>query len=71
MSRWPVQDAKAEVSERLQKALSKLTNQDSVVLEPIEYISRRSPFNLLLGEGPRFDLPLPKRGQGHWRMDGA
>ena len=81
MSQWAVQDAKARFSELLETSLSEgpqiVTKRgvETAVLVPIEQWRklqesiRRSPIDILVGDGPRFNLPLPKRGPGSWRMD--
>ena len=81
MSQWAVQDAKARFSELLETSLSEgpqiVTKRgvETAVLVPIEQWRklqqsiRRSPIDILVGDGPRFNLPLPKRGQDSWRMD--
>jgi antitoxin Phd len=76
---WQLQDAKARFSEFLDAALTKgpqvVTRRgvEAAVLVPIEewrrikQSSRSNIKELLLGPGPRFDLKLPKRGQGKRR----
>lgn len=78
---WAVQDAKAKFSELLATTLNEgpqiITKRgiETAVLVPIDQWRRlqtsakRSPIDVLLGEGPRFELTLPKRGQQNWRMD--
>lgn len=73
MSSWQLQDAKARFSEFLDAALTKgpqvVTRRgvEAAVLVPIDewrriqQSSRPSIKELLLGIGPRFDLPVPKR----------
>ncbi len=73
MSSWQLQDAKARFSEFLDAALTKgpqvVTRRgvEAAVLVPIDEWRRiqqsRHPNikELLLGPGPRFDLPVPKR----------
>ena len=81
MSRWTVRDAKARFSELLKTTLATgpqvviKGGVEAAVLVPIEQWRklqesiRRSPIDVLVGEGPRFNLPIPKRGQASWRMD--
>ena len=81
MSQWAVQDAKAKFSELLETTISEgpqiVTKRgvETAVLVPIDQWRklqqsiRRSPIDILVGEGTRFNLPLPKRGQSTWRMD--
>ena len=81
MTKWAVQDAKARFSELLETTLAQgpqmVTKRgvDAAVLVPIDEWQRlqgtakRSAREVLLGPGPRFDLSLPKRGTGRWRMD--
>ncbi len=78
---WTVQDAKAKFSELLETTLSEgpqiVTKRgiETAVLVPIDQWRRlqasakRSPIDVLIGEGPRFELTLPKRGRKTWRMD--
>lgn len=73
MKHWPVQDAKARFSELLRASLSDgpqmvtLRGQDAAVLVPVEEwrrlqkTARPSLKDILLGDGPRFDLELPDR----------
>lgn len=73
MSAWPVQDAKARFSELLETALKKgpqvVTKRgiEAAVLVPIEEwrrlqkSARPDVKEVLLGDGPRFDLPIPER----------
>lgn len=75
MSTWQLQDAKARFSEFLDAALEKgpqvVTRRgvETAVLVPIEEWRRlqrgKRPNikELLLGDGPRFDLVLPKRSK--------
>jgi len=81
MTKWAVQDAKARFSELLATTLAQgpqvVTKRGVVaaVLVPIaewqrlQEATKRSALEVLLGPGPRFDLRLPKRGTGRWRMD--
>jgi antitoxin Phd len=78
MNSWQLQDAKARFSEFLDAALKKgpqvVTRRgiEAAVLVPIEEWRRLQQANrpnikeLLLGEGPRFNLVLPKRGK--WKL---
>ena len=73
MKHWPVQDAKARFSELLRASLSDgpqmvtLHGQDAAVLVPVEEWkrlqkgARPSLKDILLGDGPRFDLELEPR----------
>lgn len=73
MKHWPVQDAKARFSELLRTSLSDgpqmvtLRGQDAAVLVPVaewkrlQQSARPSLKDILLGDGPRFDIPLPDR----------
>jgi antitoxin Phd len=74
MSRWPVQDAKARFSEMLDTCLQhgpQIVSKrgiDAAVLVPIEQwkrlqAARPTLKELLLGPGPRGDIPVPPRGQ--------
>lgn len=77
MSSWQLQDAKARFSEFLDAALTKgpqvVTRRgvEAAVLVPIDewrrvqQASRPNIKELLLGPGPRFDLPVPK--QRKWK----
>jgi len=79
MNCWQLQDAKARFSEFLDAALEKgpqiVTRRgvEQAVLVPIEEWRRlqqtRRPNikELLLGEGPRFDLKIPKRTNRRFR----
>jgi antitoxin Phd len=72
---WPVQDAKARFSELLDLCVSEgaqmvtKRGREAAVLVPVEEWRKltakrgRSLKSVLLGDGPRFDLQLPKRGQ--------
>jgi prevent-host-death family protein len=74
---WPVQDAKARFSEMLEASAKDgpqiITKRgvETAVLVPIEEWRRLSEQarptlkELLLGDGPRFELDIPPRGQ--WR----
>lgn len=73
MGAWPVRDAKARFSELLQTTLRKgpqvVTRRgiETAVLVPIDEWRRPQSSarpdlkELLLGNGPRFDLPIPER----------
>lgn len=73
MAAWPVQDAKARFSELLETTLKKgpqvVTKRgiEAAVLVPIDEwrrlqrSARPDIKEVLLGEGPRFDLPSPRR----------
>jgi len=70
---WALQDAKARFSELLRASLSDgpqmvtLRGQDAAVLVPVDewkrlqQSARPSLMDLLLGDGPRFDLELEPR----------
>jgi len=76
---WPVQDAKARFSEMLEASVKEgpqiVTKRgvETAVLVPIEEWRRLNPKprrtlkELLLADEPRFDLDIPKRGQGRRR----
>jgi antitoxin Phd len=78
MGTWQLQEAKARFSEFLDAAIEKgpqvVTRRgvETAVLVPIEEWRRlqqnRRPDikELLLGEGPRFNLDIPKRGR--WKL---
>jgi antitoxin Phd len=73
MAAWPVQDAKARFSELLETAIRKgpqvVTKRgvETAVLVPIDEWRRMQKSarpdvkEVLLGEGPRFELPIPER----------
>jgi prevent-host-death family protein len=73
MGNWPVQDAKARFSELLERCLSEgpqtVTKRgvEAAVLVPaqewhrMKQSARPGLKELLLGDGPRFDLELPSR----------
>lgn len=73
MGNWPVQDAKARFSELLERCLSEgpqtVTKRgvEAAVLVPVQEWHRMKQSarpglkELLLGDGPRFDLELPSR----------
>ena len=79
MTKWQLQDAKARFSELIDDALGKgpqvVTRRgiDTAVVVSIEEWRKLDKENgptwkdILLGEGPRFELPLPKRGRIHSR----
>lgn len=83
MTKWQLQDAKARFSELIEDTLERgpqvVTRRgiDTAVVVSIEEWSRLSSQSrptwkdILLGEGPRFDLPLPKRGNGRSRKPPA
>jgi len=74
MTKWQLQDAKSRFSELIDSTLRKgpqvVTRRgiDTAVVVSIEEWQkltkqkRRTWRDVLLGEGPRFDIPLPKRG---------
>jgi antitoxin Phd len=75
MTSWPVQDAKARFSELLDKCLSEgpqtVTKRgvEAAVLVPVnewrrvQQSARPTLKELLLGDGPRFDLEIPPRSR--------
>lgn len=74
MAKWQLQDAKARFSELIDDTLEKgpqiVTRRGvdtAVVISLAEWrrlreVSRPSLKDVLLGSGPRFEIPLPKRG---------
>jgi antitoxin Phd len=78
MGVWQLQDAKARFSEFLDAAIKKgpqvVTRRgvEAAVLVPMDewrrmqHSTRPNIKEFLLGEGPRFDLVLPKRG--NWKL---
>lgn len=77
MSQWAVQDAKAKSANSLSEGPQVVTKGgvETAVLVPIEQWRklqqsiRRSPIDILVGDGPHFNLPFLKRDQCSWRMD--
>ena len=77
MAKWQLQDAKARFSKLIDDTLEKgpqvVTRRgiDTAVVVSMEEWRKRNPVDtlkeILLGDGPRFDLPLPKRGEGKSR----
>jgi antitoxin Phd len=79
MSKWQLQDAKARFSELIDDTLKKgpqtVTRRgiDTAVIISIDEwhklkdAKRENWKEVLLGDGPRFDIPVPKRGLGKWR----
>ena len=77
MAKWQLQDAKARFSKLIDDTLEKgpqvVTRRgiDTAVVVSMEEWRKRNPVDtlkeVLLGDGPRFDLPLPKRGEGKSR----
>lgn len=75
MRNWPVQDAKARFSEMLETCLQEgpqmVTKRgaETAVLVPLadwqalNRAARPTLKELLLGDGPRFDLQIPGRGK--------
>jgi len=73
MKHWPVQDAKARFSELLRACLGDgpqmvtLRGEEAAVLVPadewrrLQQSARPSLKDILLGDGPRFDLDLEPR----------
>ena len=79
MTIWQLQDAKARFSELIDDTLEKgpqiVTRRgiDTAVVVSVEEWrklkddERPTWKDVLLGKGPRFEIPLPKRGAGKWR----
>jgi len=79
MTKWQLQHAKARFSELVDDAVEKgpqiVTRRgiDTAVVVSIDEWQKSSSGQskdwkeVLLGPGPRFDIPLPKRGTGKWR----
>ena len=78
MSQWQVQHAKARFSELLETCLEQgpqvVTKRgvETAVLVPIDQwrrmqAARPTLKQLLLAPEPRFELPIPPRGQLRWR----
>jgi antitoxin Phd len=77
--KWQLQDAKARFSELINQTLEHgpqvVTRRgiDTAVVISVEEWRRLNDENrltwkdVLLGDGPRFEIPLPKRGTGRWR----
>jgi len=77
--KWQLQDAKARFSELIDQTLEHgpqvVTRRgiDTAVVISVEEWRRLNDGNrltwkdVLLGDGPRFEIPLPKRGTGRWR----
>jgi antitoxin Phd len=73
MRRWQLQEAKARFSEFLESCLKEgpqlVTKRgaEAAVLVPVaewqrlQERQRRSLKEILLGDGPRFDIPIPSR----------
>ena len=73
MKHWPVQDAKARFSELLRASMSDgpqmvtLRGEEAAVLVPaaewrrLEATRPRTLKEILLGDGTKFDIPLPSR----------
>jgi antitoxin Phd len=79
MAKWQLQDAKSRFSELIDDTLEKgpqvVTRRgiDTAVVVSIEQWDKlrgkkqRNWKDVLLGEGPRFTIPFPKRGKGKSR----
>ena len=79
MSKWQLQDAKARFSELIEETLEKgpqvVTRRgiDTAVVVSIDEWKklkdekRATWKDVLLGEGPRFEIPFPKRGKARSR----
>lgn len=79
MAKWQLQDAKARFSELVDEAVAKgpqiITRRgiETAVVVSIDEWRRAHPSerpnlkDVLLGPGPRFEIPVPKRGRGKWR----
>ena len=75
MAKWQLQDAKARFSELIEDTLTKgpqtVTRRgvDTAVMVSMEEWrklkepKRENWKDVLLGDGPRFEIPIPKRGQ--------
>jgi prevent-host-death family protein len=79
MNKWQLQDAKARFSELIDETLEHgpqvVTRRgiDTAVVVSVEEWHRLNDENrltwkdVLLGDGPRYRISLPKRGTGKWR----
>jgi len=79
MAKWQLQDAKAKFSKVVDDAVEKgpqiVTRRgvETAVVASIAEWRRVQPTerptlkDVLLGPGPRFEIPLPRRGTGKWR----
>jgi antitoxin Phd len=79
MTKWQLQHAKARFSELIDDTLEKgpqvVTRRgiDTAVVvsvdewKKLKEEKRATWKDVLLGEGPRFEIPLPKRGKGKSR----
>ena len=79
MAKWQLQEAKARFSKLLEDALAKgpqiVTKrgvETAVVVSMSEWrktkeTAEKTWKDVLLGDGPRFEIPLPKRGEGKSR----
>lgn len=79
MTKWQLQDAKARFSELIDSTLEKgpqvVTRRgiDTAVVvsfdewKKLKDEKRVNWKDVLLGEGPRFEIPIPKRGKGKSR----
>ena len=79
MAKWQLQDAKSRFSELIDETVKKgpqvVTRRgiDTAVIVSIEewrkltQDKKLSWKDILLGEGPRFEIPLPKRGVAKYR----
>jgi antitoxin Phd len=79
MTKWQLQDAKARFSELIDNTLEKgpqvVTRRgiDTAVVVSIEEWKKLNDEksvnwkDVLLGEGPRFEIPIPKRGKSKSR----
>jgi prevent-host-death family protein len=79
MAKWQLQDAKARFSKVVEDAVEKgpqiVTKRGvdtAVVVSIAEWqqsrqVPARTWKDVLLGDGPRFEIPLPKRGRGKSR----
>ena len=79
MAKWQLQDAKSRFSELIDDTLEKgpqvVTRRgvDTAVVVSVDEWKklkdekRGTWKEVLLGEGPRFEIPLPKRGRGKSR----
>ena len=79
MAKWQLQDAKSRFSELIDDTLEKgpqvVTRRgvDTAVVVSVDEWKKLKDEKrvtwkeVLLGEGPRFEIPLPKRGRGESR----
>ncbi len=80
MSTWPVQDAKAKFSELLETCIAEgpqivtRRGKEEAVLVPMDQWQKlsktrqRTMKDVLLGDGLRFEMEIPSRGQRQRRV---